>query len=310
MTRSRLSRRSLIALGGAALLAPGASLAQSSKRDVEGGIGGTGIVGVLTDFGSLIVGGNYVKTDGTTAFSDPFGSLSESDLAIGDSLTVEAAGPPGQLVARRVHVTYPLVGTVTEVSSDGRKLVVNSVDVLIGAAQRKVRVGQRLAISGLWDGNQVRASRLTAARSNQDLVSGDVSNGAGRVAIGPMPLGGSGFRGLANKSFATAIGQFDQSSGAMNVQDIQEGRFVGAAGALESLSIEGYLDPISERPGFRLSGLGHSFSRNVQLGNYASSRILLNGPYTGKFAPDRVVVLPDGFRAQRRVMKQISNRNR
>ncbi|MEM8752997.1 MAG: hypothetical protein AAGF90_08480, partial [Pseudomonadota bacterium] len=59
-----LDRRAALAGIGAALLgacAPGsregAGVADARKDPAEGGIGGTGIVGVLTDFGSLVVNG-------------------------------------------------------------------------------------------------------------------------------------------------------------------------------------------------------------------------------------------------------------
>ena len=115
MTTSKFTRRTVVSGGLSSVLLPQIAWSQGAKRDAEGGIGGTGIVGLLTDFGSLIVGGNYVQTDATTLYSDGFGALEKGALSIGHSLTVEAAGASGALIARRVHITHPLVGKITRV---------------------------------------------------------------------------------------------------------------------------------------------------------------------------------------------------
>ncbi|MEO1612986.1 MAG: hypothetical protein AAFU55_11645, partial [Pseudomonadota bacterium] len=70
---TRLSRRSLL-LGASALAIGGCAaddrLAAADPDEPRGGIGGTGIVGVLTDFGSLIVNGKRIELDGRTRIAD------------------------------------------------------------------------------------------------------------------------------------------------------------------------------------------------------------------------------------------------
>ncbi|MEO1512732.1 MAG: hypothetical protein AAFU70_11715, partial [Planctomycetota bacterium] len=77
------------------------------------------------------------------------------------------------------------------------------------------------------------------------------------------------------------------------------GRFTGAAGPLEQLSVEGYLEPSSKAPGFALSGLGHSFDPDARLEPFAEGRALFEGPYTGDFAVDLALALPEGVAARR-----------
>lgn len=91
---------------------------------IQGGIGGTGIVGILTEFGSLIVASRRVATDGQTTYSDGFGDVRASDITIGDSLTVEAGGRTDMQTAQRVHVTHPLVGEITAIANSGRELTI------------------------------------------------------------------------------------------------------------------------------------------------------------------------------------------
>jgi len=310
MKTPKFSRRLFLGLGAAGLVVPHMGLAQTARPDAEGGIGGTGIVGLLTDFGSLIVAGNYVRTDAATRYSDGFGALRKGDLKVGDSLTVEAAGPANGLVARRVHVTHPLVGTITQVSGGGRQITVNGVDVRLDGRLSGFGIGDRVAVSGVWRGRVVQASRLAPARAARDLVAGDVTRSGGSARVGAVPVRGPGTGSPASGSFASVVGQFDPQTGVLRARRVETQRFTGAAGPLVRLSVEGYLDPTSNAPGYRLAGLGHSFERNLKLDSFAGSRVLLNGDYTGRFAARRAVVLPEGFGAQRRVLRRISDQSR
>lgn len=309
MTVPNFTRRMILQSGIASCvtaLGSGAGLAQSNERQVEGGIGGTGIVGLLTDIGSLYINGNYVVTDGRTAYSDGFAPIRKSSLSIGNSLTVEATGGANDLVARRVHITHPVVGTITLVSENGRTIRVNGVEVSLTRRLKSFTVGDRVAVSGLWRGDGVVASGLDTARESLDLVSGDVSRSGSVLRIGPVGVRGRGIANARNGGFATAIGIFDVTRQALVAQRVTAGRFIGAAGALQRLSVEGYLSPVDRAPGFRLAGLGHSFERNLSLGTYADKRVLFSGPYTGKFAAERATVLPEDAAARRRLLGRLN----
>jgi len=293
----------------AAALAAGPGLGQSTDRQVEGGIGGTGIVGLLTEFGSILINGKRITTDHTTAFSDGFGPIRETSLRIGDSLTIEASGPDSALVARRVHITHPVVGAISAVSNTGRTIRINGVDIHVPTRLTRASVGERVAVSGLWRGNTVVASSLRAAHSTLDLVSGDVSRSRGAAYIGAVRVRGRGTAHARSGSFATAIGVYDPAQSTLTAQRLTVNRFTGAAGPLQQLSIEGYLEPIDQAPGFRVAGLGHSFERNLRLRDYADKRVLFSGPYTGKFAADRAILLPESTADRRRVLRQVLRRD-
>ncbi len=307
MTTGKLSRRSALATGMGALLCPQAAWPQATEREVEGGIGGTGIVGVLTEVGSLVVSGNRIETTGNTVFSDGFGRRRAADLQPGDSLTVEASGAAETLVAQRVHVTTPLVGAVSAVAPGARAVTVNGVAVTVPAGLALPAVGDRVAISGLWRGPGVIASRISAARSELDLVSGDVARARGGVTIGTVAARGRGLSGLINGSFASAIGRFDPEQALLRATELTTTRFTGAAGPLARLSIEGYLTPTPRAPGYRIAGLGHSFERNLDLRRYAEARVVFNGGYTGRFAAQTALVLPEDAAQRRRLLRQIAN---
>lgn len=307
MTTGKFSRRSALAVSLSGLLWPRVAWPQPNEREAEGGIGGTGIVGILTEVGDLVVSGNRVLTDDRTAFSDGFGRVAADDLRLGDSLTVEAVGPADALVARRVYVTRPVVGTVSAVSADDRRVTVNGVSISVGQDTALPAPGDRIAVSGLWQGGDVVASRLSAARGGLDLLSGDVARTGSVVTIGGIPTRGRGVAGLINGSFASAVGRFDADQGVMRTSDLTTTRFVGAAGALVRLSIEGYLTPTPRAPGYRIAGLGHSFERNLDLQRYAGARVLFNGAYTGRFAAQSAVILPEAEEQRRPLLRRIAD---
>lgn len=59
-------------------------------------------------------------------------------------------------------------------------------------------------------------------------------------------------------------------------------------------------------PGYRLAGLGHSFARNLNLEMFKDRRLLFEGPYSGRFAAIRGLILPELFEARRSVLLQHS----
>lgn len=307
MKINHVSRRMVLLSGASSWLVPQLSWAQSNEREVEGGIGGTGIVGILTDFGSLIVSGNRIETDGATRFTDGFGEVSGSSLAKGDSLTIEATTTPSGLLAKRVHVTHPLIGRIETLSGDGKTLRINGTNVQLAQGQRRFNVGDRVAVSGLWRGDSVEASGLSKARTNFDLVSGDLGiGGTGTKRIGGVSVLRSDLRAIENGAFVTAIGKYNPSKELFVATQAKAGRFTGAAGPLVRLSIEGYLDPIRRAPGYKLSGLGHSFKRNLDLSRFKDRRVLFNGPYVGTFAANSALVLPDSSQTRAALLRQLS----
>ena len=54
--------------------------------------------------------------------------------------------------------------------------------------------------------------------------------------------------------------------GTVTVSQVSAGRFQGqGARSLRALLVEGYLEPADRSPGYRVSGLGHSFDRATRL---------------------------------------------
>ncbi|MEM6566604.1 MAG: DUF5666 domain-containing protein [Pseudomonadota bacterium] len=305
MRMNNWTRRRAVLAGIMAGMAP-AAFGQSAPREAEGGIGGTGIVGLLTDFGSLIVAGVQVAQDDSTEYTNAFGRFSADALRRGDSLTIEARQTAAGLLASRVHVTNPLVGMVESVVAAENRLRINGVSVVAENGSAGLAVGDRVTVSGVWRAGRVIASRFSAAQDVDDMIAGDVTRGFGAVRIGGVDVRASGTLQLQSGSYAEARGQYDMDRGRFQASDLSAGRFTGAAGPLEALHVEGFLDPINMAPGFRVAGLGHSFARGLVLAPYAEGRTLFEGPYTGRFAAAKATRLPADSGARRVLLRRLS----
>ncbi|MEM8880409.1 MAG: hypothetical protein AAGC82_07400 [Pseudomonadota bacterium] len=304
----KIDRRSTLAGLGLGLVGwgvPGFGQ-ETDRRRPEGGIGGTGIVGTLTDFGSIVVNGLRIETDAPGIVTDAYGAFDVADLSLGHSLTIEAAAnDAGLLSAARIHVTQPVVGRVGYVAPDGRSGLVGGTNVVLEAgAIGTLEPGQQVAVSGLWRGRTVIAARIDLADGKADALAGAVETTTAteaiiagrRVALGRLarPVIGT---------FATVIGR--QNGPLLEAASLSSGRFFGAAGALSSLSVEGYLQARSGAPFFEVSGLGHSFDREAALQAFAGRRTLFDGQYDGDFRVETGLLLPEDVSARQRLGQAI-----
>ncbi|MFQ6551804.1 DUF5666 domain-containing protein [Aestuariibius insulae] len=291
-------RHFLAATAGTCLSAPWLA-AQDSTPPSEGGIGGTGIVGILTDLGSLIVAGRRVETTNRTRFVNAFGAARESDIGIGTALTVEAVAQGGALVAQRVLVSYPLIGTLMQ---DGS---VNGIRVIAepGAVGRPAP-GTVVAVSGVWRDGAVVASRFDRITgAPYSVIAGDIlrdADGSWRIGTARLTLP-FGARPTAG-TYVTALGSPETDG--FTVRRQSAGRF-GRRAVLGALAVEGYLRPAPAAPGYRLAGLGHSFDEGAQLQPFHGHRALFTGPYVQTFEVSRGLILPERLDQRRAAMRDV-----
>ena len=275
---------------------PGGLPTQDKRAPIEGGIGGTGIVGLLTDDQRLALNGLSLRTDAQTQWRDAYGPVRPEDLRQGMPVTVQARSLRGELVATRVRRDVPLVGVL--VSRDGG-LAVNGVTLRLEPdAAVAASPGMRVMVSGLWQGARVVTRRIDpAAGDGRDVIAGDVHRIAGGMAIGPLALVSTGAAPRPEAlSFATALGRY--SADGFAATELTPGRFAASVNRLRALSIEGYLEPLDTAPGFRVSGLGHSFDRNAKLDDIGTRRALFEGGYRTRFEVERGVILPEAADAR------------
>lgn len=275
------------------------AVTRNAPDPFEGGIGGTGIVGVMTDFGSLIVNGLRVEVDGRTRFRSAFGPVSEGAALPGRSLTILATKTRDQLVARDVAVDLPLIGLVRP--GAGGAVTVNGIEVRAEAgAVGTLRLGRRVALSGVWTATGFSASRIDPADTDLDVIAGTFRRaGPTGAAIGTAPLRLASTR-PADGSYLAARGRF--GDGVFAADAVRRTRFPLGTTGLRQLSVEGYLEPQASAPGFRVAGLGHSFARDLQLAPLARHRAIYFGPYDGRFRAAAGYIVPDGFGDRRALL--------
>ncbi|GAB5471323.1 MAG: hypothetical protein Kilf2KO_43530 [Rhodospirillales bacterium] len=330
MSASSSRRSLLIGLGASTLgLATLAACKQTpldmgrADRPAEGGVGGTGIVGTVIaqakrEGAALKVNGLAVETPDDLLITDAFGRRQLADLALGQTVTVEAQETPdGRLSARWLGLVQPLIGRIEARDEQGFTLLGSPVTLeagapLLDAAGRPFRpaVGQRVALSGLWrDRRRVIASRLDLledAAQDPDVMAGVVHAEAGALTLGSLNLVlPDGTEPPLPGSFVTALGRRDENR--LLVGKLIPGRFRGLAGPLVRLSVEGYLEPTAAAPGYVVADLGHSFDKTAKLAPFAQDRALYTGAYEGDFAVRYALPLPENFDARNRLLASVTD---
>lgn len=306
---SVMDRRSLLgflAVGALGGCAPGDEFAEGRRQPAEGGIGGTGIIGTLVDFGSLIVNGLRIELPQDVEVQTALGGLSHQDLRVGHTLTIEAETRDGVLFARRVDLTYPVAGIISSRAASGTTAKVAGVTVMLEPGAGVFPPADTYcAVSGFWDGAKVMASRVdTLPAPGREVVAGTIRGSGNSWTIGgqrvTLPAGAK----PENEGYATALGT--AGAGAFLVDELRQGRFTGAAGALTRLSVEGYLAPIAEAPFQTVDGLGHSFSADSAVAPHIGRRTLFNGSYDGKFRLAQAVTLSEALPDRRETLRTLS----
>ncbi|MBO9449195.1 hypothetical protein J7426_02925 [Tropicibacter sp. R16_0] len=144
-------------LFGLLLVAASPALAKD-EDDREGGIIGTGIVGTITELGSIIVNGHRITLDDDMPVAESAPGMVAKDLIPG--LTVAVVVTQGDEAWKALHVrqVLPLIGPVTKIEAD--HLIVLGTRVKTGQLGVDVRLDDWIAVSGLWRGDAVEASHI------------------------------------------------------------------------------------------------------------------------------------------------------
>lgn len=306
---TRLTRRNTLSLlGGAAVTAcaPAISTSQLGDDPFEGGIGGTGIVGLMTGAGSVLANGLRVEVTSSTRIFAANRRASNALLVPGRTLTMLTRARLGRFEAKRIDIDDPLTGVLLR---QGSGYTVNST-AIHGVANAAAFAGERVTVSGIWQADgSVQTSLVQNAPGVEDIVSGVLEGSAGEGwRIGQTPITPSRRQSLIAGQFVVAKGQF--THGTLQATSLQFGRFREGGDTLRQLSVEGYLEPVETAPGFRLAGLGHSFDQRLRLSGFENSRAVYFGPYTGRFVARRAVLVPEAQGQRTSLLRPADGQNR
>ncbi len=169
----------------AAVCIAGVAGADPEDPDREGGILGTGILGNVTALGSIYVNGQHVNFDADFPVTGGFGPMMARDLLPGDTVAVVAVPEGDAWRATSIRRMVPLMGPVAQISGNEIHVLGNLV-----VAERDLgdlSVGDWVAVSGLWKGKTVMASRIELIDPQaHTMISGTTMgpDAKGKVMIG------------------------------------------------------------------------------------------------------------------------------
>lgn len=239
------------------------------------GIGGTGVIGTIRRFGSIIVNDLRIAYPKDVAVRIDDEPATAEALRIGQVVHVVARPGDTGLSTRRIDVTSEVVGLV-EFVSPGRLVVLGQRVVTDGLAGEWAP-GTRVAVSGLRRPDGVIVASLVEPRATgPDRVAGPVRREKGGLAIGGLRLQGADALMSGKRALVTGkaeAGTMRVTMAALNGTPFPPG--------LKQVSIEAYIG--RSGPGLALgSGLAVAGRPNVAIPRQGSVRAVL----TASVAPD------------------------
>ncbi|AEV39897.1 hypothetical protein PSE_p0315 (plasmid) [Pseudovibrio sp. FO-BEG1] len=236
------------------LIAPAAGHAEEER---EGGILGTGIVGTITRLGSIIVNEQRITFPADLPVKNELGPLTAAQLVPGDTVAVVADLTGANWEAQSIRRILPIIGPVSEISSDetGRtfEIMGTAVHVPLSIATT-VKQGDWVAISGLWQDEDVVATRVEVVPPRQSAV----------IIGSNLSVGASNVPQIGNTLIAGIIPQHVESgdvirvtgipeAGSIRATSLETGIFDGKVGLVQA---EGYLSPPTSKGLYTLLGTG------------------------------------------------------
>jgi len=229
--------------------------------DEESGIGGTGIFGTITGFGSICVNGFRVHYDDDVPVSLDGEVASAEALAIGQVVYVHAMGQGTELQASAVSIHSSLVGPIAELDTGGARMRVMDQWVLVSETPEGVgpvyAVGERVRVGGyrLRDETVIATWIAPVHPDTPDAVSGVPSIDAdGRFAVAGLAVEVEGGSTEAGDRLVAARGHWNAERSLLEAAHVRE-IGPGAGPRPGRLSIEGYVERRSDQEGMWLSGI-------------------------------------------------------
>ncbi len=224
-------------------IAPSASQ-NKPDEEREGGIVGTGIVGTITNLGSIFVNGQQVHFADDLIVKSDMGDRPATALEIGETVAVDALFDEGEWRAAHINHYLPIIGPVTTVSDSGvvilgsRVVVTPDTQVFGTGSAAMLEVGDWIAVNGLWRDNGVVASRIDRiAPQAQAIVVGSYrQNAEGQNMVGGTQFSPVELNHAISGDLLTVRGQ--PEDGHLRAETVATGLFTATVG---TVLMEGYL---------------------------------------------------------------------
>ncbi len=175
-------------LGGTGQSIPNSGLGGTGKQLANAsGLGGTGIVGEVTGFGSIFVNGIEIELNkDSQILSD---NIVDYHLQpeIGDIVEILAQRDGDETYAEKINIRHEIVGPVQSINIKRRQFTIVGQSIRLNNPKLRLpKLGQMIAVSGLRDPfGTIHATRLNLSNSKSIwLIDTVVSNTANRLRLG------------------------------------------------------------------------------------------------------------------------------
>ena len=150
-----------IGLGGTGMLA-----------NTGSGLGGTGIIGEITGFGSVFVNGIEVEYDNDTTYTINGETAVPQQLEIGDVVEVLTVDAKQHTQAQVINLRHEIIGEVESVEAHTYSFTINGQSIVQSIAKSTLpEVGTTVAVAGFRiDEQTILSTRVTPAESGQTLL--------------------------------------------------------------------------------------------------------------------------------------------
>lgn len=241
------------------MLAFSPSVAEENE-DREGGIVGTGIVGIINSLGSIHVNGQIIEFPPDFPITSPLGPRVASSLKPGETVVVEAVRQADKWKAMNIRHMTPLLGPVSVAPND--TITVLGSDVIITADtvfQNTTKFditndNQWLAIDGIWKKNKLIASyirKIEPRAAAQVTASYFGSSPKEDVSIGGVRIENFNVQHVKSGDVITVVGT--PNSEGLSAQTITHGLFKNK---LKWKLVEGFLSQPDEAGSYTVYGSG------------------------------------------------------
>lgn len=261
---------------------------ESSRLLAEGGIGGTGItdtgiVGVITARGSIVVNGIRVAIGPQTEIVAAGRPASVDDLAVGNLVFVETMAGESGLRARRVALMPAVVGPLGEMHAPQRRFAVLGQRVRVPEAlwrslPMSFKPGDTLKVSGLRqvDG-EIVASRVEAQAGVEEFsVLGPVTDlGRGTLHVYDLTINVSGVPGGVVDIGRQVQVRGTLEDGALRANEVSVLPAIPFDGALPRVVLEGLVQARAEDR-LRVGGVEVELPADVRYAPEAPAAIALH----------------------------------
>ncbi|MEL6962597.1 MAG: DUF5666 domain-containing protein [Pseudomonadota bacterium] len=305
--------------------APSRATTIADVGDKEGGIGGTGIFGTVTAFGSIIVNGQTVDFSEDVVGSQAPIAGRDLPLSVGSTVIVEARAIEDGWTADQVKLFLPLIGPVsaikpesgtlsvmgTAISLDDEAVIVDRRNYADGKVidLGAIALGDRLAVSGIWRGGDVVASRVDRLDDEgRHALRGLLLETDDGAMVGGTRITRDCCGNLDTPAYVELSGRFGDDR--FEIDDLKSGTTLLFSQAIKRLIVEAFIARDPDGEGFHLSGFGIPADQSTTVATPPGVRALFVGVLDDAFRIEESAPLPETAAAREEALKSLGDLRR